>query len=207
MKIKLASVLGLAVLVASFACGSSFVYADEETSSVEQTIAAVTGDESELSCMLDSAGADICTGATKVAELDQPSLADEPTEVAAIEETPAIHSVDAVVAEVNQTVTIAAPGEDAGNGEAVATDTGSSEQPAAEPVAMLDAGTVLPSSAPAIGAADAVVVEVSQTATIAAPGQSTGENTEDSKEPAHTGSIAAPDAEPAVAIKADDLDD
>jgi hypothetical protein len=158
--------------------------------------------------MLDSAGADICTGATKVAELDQPSLAEGQTELAAAEETPAIHSVDAVVAEVNQTVTIAAPGEDAGNGEAAAADTGSSQQPSAEPVAMLDAGTTVPSSAPAIGAADAVVVEVSQTATIAAPGQGAGDNTEESKEPAHTGSIETPPAaEPASAIKADDLDD
>jgi hypothetical protein len=204
MKIKLASVLGLAVLVASFAYGSSFVYADEETSSAMSTFAAVGSDESEVSCMLDSAGADIYTGATKVAELDQPSPAEGQTEIAATEETPAIHSVDAVVAEVNQTVTIAAPGEAAGNGEAAAADTGSSQQLTAEPVAMLDAGTIVPSSAPAIGAADAVVVEVSQTATIAAPGQ----DIEESKEPAHTGSIETPPAaEPASAIKADDLDD
>ena len=63
MKTKLASVLGLAVLAASFAFGSSLVYAEtEETSSTMQVVALVAdtnGAESELSCVLDSAGADI----------------------------------------------------------------------------------------------------------------------------------------------------
>jgi hypothetical protein len=38
-------------------------------------VADTNGAESELSCVLDSAGADICTDATKLAEVDQPSTA------------------------------------------------------------------------------------------------------------------------------------
>jgi hypothetical protein len=203
MKIKLANVFGLAVLVASFACGSSFVYADaEETSSIIEALTpAATSDEGGLSCFLDSAGADICTIATKIAELDQPATAGE-TELTAAEEAPAIHFVDAIVAVVHETVTIAAPGEGAANADVAGT--GSSEQPAAEPVAMLDAGTPVPSPTPAIGTVDAIVAEVTQTATIAAPGQDPG----DSKDPAYTGSIAVPPvAEPAPAIDTNDLED
>ena len=119
MKTKLASVLGLAVLAASFAFGSSLVYAEtEETSSAIEVIALVAdtnGAESELSCVLDSAGADICTAAEKLAEVDQPSAAAGQTELSATEAAPAstIQFVDAIVAEVNQTVTIAVPGENA----------------------------------------------------------------------------------------------
>jgi hypothetical protein len=207
MKIKLASVLGLAVLLMSFVFGSSLVYADaEETSSAIETLAAVaTSDEGGLSCILDSAGADICTVVAKVAELDQPAAAGE-TEVAATEEAPAIHTADAIVAEVKETVTIAVPGDNAGSSEEPASTGAVSEPAAAEPVAMLDAAaTTVASAAPAIGEVDAIVVEVSQTATIAAPGQEAGS----SEEPATTGSIAAPPAAaPAVdANDPNDLDD
>ena len=124
MKTKLASVLGLAVLAASFAFGSSLVYAAEETSSAIEVIALVAdtnGAESELSCVPDSAGADVCTAAEKLAEADQPSTAAGQTELSATEAPPAstIHSVDAIAAEVNQTVTIAVPGENAADSNAV----------------------------------------------------------------------------------------
>jgi hypothetical protein len=64
---------------------------------------------------------------------------------------------------------------------------------------------VVASAEPAIGAVDAIVVEVSQTVTIAAPGLEAGS----SEEPETTGSIAVP---PAAAPTADandpnDLDD
>jgi hypothetical protein len=214
MKTKFASVLGLAVLAASFAFGSSLVYAEtEETSSPMQVIALVAdtnGAESELSCVLDSAGADICTDATKLAEVDQPSTAAGQTELSATE-APAstIHSVDAIAAEVNQTVTIAVPGENAADSNAVDSEepagTGSiMAPPAAEPVAMLDAGTTIEASeAPAIGAVDAIVVEVVQTVTVAVPGQDAG----DSEEPAHTGSIPEATVEPVVMLDAKLLDD
>jgi hypothetical protein len=204
MKTKLASVLGLAVLAASFAFGSSLVYAEtEETSSAIETIALVadtSGAASELSCVLDSAGADICTAAEKLAEADQPSAAAGQTELSATEAAPAstIQSVDAIVAEVNQTVTIAAPGENAAVSEEPVGIGSTTAPPAAEPVAMLDADTTVEASqAPAIGALDAIVVEVTETVTVAAAGQETGEG------PIYTGSTA----EPVATVATKDLKD
>jgi hypothetical protein len=192
MKTKLASVLGLAVLAASFAFGSSLVYAEtEETSSAMQVVALVAdtnGAESELSCVLDSAGADICAVAKKLAEVDQPSAAAQ-TELSATEAAPAIRFVDAIVAEVTQTVTIAVPGENAADREEPVGTGSIMAPPAAEPVAMLDANTTIEASeAPAIGAVDAIVVEVAETVTVAAAGQETG----DCRGPMYTGSTAEP---------------
>jgi hypothetical protein len=198
MKTKLASVLGLAVLAASFAFGSSLVYAEtEETSSAIEVVALVAdtnGAESELSCVLDSAGADICAAAEKLAEVDQPSAAAQTaaqTELSATEATSAstIRFVDAIVAEVDQTVTIAVPGESAADSEEPAA-TGSMAAPsAAEPVAMLDANTTIEApEAPAIKAVDAIVVEVVETVTVAAAGQ----ETVDCDGPMCTGSTAEP---------------
>jgi hypothetical protein len=203
MKTKLASVLGLAVLAASFAFGSSLVYAEtEETSSTIEVIALVadtSGAESELSCVLDSAGADICAAAEKLAEVDQPSAAAQ-TELSATEAAPAstIHSVDAIAAEVNQTVTIAVPGENAAVSEEPAGTGSITAPPVAEPVAMLDANTTIEApEAPAIGTVDAIVVEVVETVTVAAAGQESGEG------PMYTASTA----EPVATVAAKDLKD
>jgi hypothetical protein len=178
MKTKLASVLGLAVLAASFAFGSSLVYAEtEETSSAIEVVALVAdtnGAESEPSCVLDSAGADICTAAEKLAEVDQPSTAAGQTELSATEAAPAstVRFVDAIVAEVNQTVTIAVPAENAADSEEPIGTGSITTPPVAEPVAMLDANTAIEASeAPAIKAVDAAVVEVAETVTFAAAGQ------------------------------------
>jgi hypothetical protein len=76
MKTKLSSVLGLAVFAASLIGGGSLVYAEtEETSSVAPVIALVAdanGAESVLSCVFDGAGADICTVAAKLEGVDEP---------------------------------------------------------------------------------------------------------------------------------------
>ena len=204
MKTKLASVLGLAVLAASFAFGSSLGYAEtEETSSGTEVVAVIAdthGAESELSCVLDSAGADICPAAAKLAEVDQPLTAAGQTELSANEAAPAstIPSVDAIVAEVNQTVTIAAPGENAAVSEEPVGTGSTTAPPAAEPVAMLDANTTVEASqAPAIGTVDAIVVEVTETVTVAAAGQETGEG------PMYTGSTA----EPVATVATKDLKD
>ncbi len=211
MKTKLASVLGLAVLAASFAFGSSLVYAEtEETSSAIEVIALVAdtnGAESDMSCVLDSAGADICTAAEKLAEVDQSSTAAGQTELSATEAAPAstIHSVDAIAAEVDQTVTIAVPGENAADSNAVDSEepagTGSiTAPPVAEPVAMLDDNKAIEASeAPASSTVDAIVVEVTETVTVAAAGQEATE----SEGPLYTGSTA----EPVQAIAAKDRED
>ena len=175
MKTKLASVLGLAVLAALFAFGSSLVYAEtEESSSAIEVIALVadTNGESELSCVLDSAGADICAAAEQLAEADQPSAAAGQTELSATEAAPAstVRFVDAIVAEVNQTVTIVVPGENAADNEEPVGTGSITAPPVAEPVAMLDANTTIEASeAPAIKAVD--VVDVAETVTVAAAGQ------------------------------------
>src|SRR5882757_6257875 len=175
MKTKLASVLGLAVLAASFGFGSSLVYAEtEETSSAIEVVALVAdtnGAESELSCVLDSAGADICAAAEQLAEVDQPSTAAGQTELSATKAAPAstVRFVDAIVAEVNQTVTIAVPGENAADSEEPAGTGSITTPPVAEPVAMLDANTAIEATeAPAIKAVDAAVVDVAETVTFAA---------------------------------------
>jgi hypothetical protein len=206
MKTKFASVLGLAVLAASFAFGSSLVYAEtEETSSPIQVVALVAdtnGAESELSCVIDSAGADICTVTETLAEVDQPSAAAGQTELSATEAAPAstIQFVDAIVAEVAQTVTVAVPGENAAVSEEPAGTGSITAPPVAEPVAMLDANTTIEASeAPTTGAVDAIVVEVAVTVTVAAAGQEAG----DSEGPMYTGSTA----EPAVTIAAKDCED
>jgi hypothetical protein len=202
MKTKLASVLGLAVLAASFAFGSSLVYAEtEETSSTIEVIALVAdtnGAESELSCVLDSAGADICAAAEKLAEVDQPSAAAQ-TELSATEAAPAstIQFVDAIVAEVDQTVTIAVPGENAADSEEPVGTGSITAPPVAEPVAMLDANTAIEASeAPAIKAVDAAVVDVAETVTFAAAGQ----EATDCEGPMYTG----PTTEPVAAKSRED---
>jgi hypothetical protein len=203
MKTKLASVLGLAVLMASFAFGSSLVYAEtEETSSPMQEIALVAdtnGAESELSCVLDSAGADICADATKLAEVDQPSAAAGQTELSATEAAPAstIQFVDAIVAEVAQTVTVAVPGENAAVSEEPAGTGSITAPPVAEPVAMLEVGKAIEApEAPAIKAVDAAVVDLAETVTFAAAGQEAG----DCEGPMYTG----PTTEPVAAKSRED---
>src|SRR5450631_3251056 len=88
MKTKLASVLGLAVLMASFTCGGSVVYADapEALSSAMQTLAPdanANGTESvgTLPCASTDDGAETCTVNAALAEVDQlsPAGAIEPS--------------------------------------------------------------------------------------------------------------------------------
>jgi len=194
MKTKLASVLGLAVLMASFTCGGSVVYADapEALSSAMQTLAPdanANGTESvgTLPCASTDDGAETCTVNAALAEVDQlsPAGAIEPsvTEASSTEAPmPAIQSVDAIVVEVTQTVTIAVPGQDEDDEAPVLVES-VPEPTATEPVLVVASATIDATVATAIEA-DAIVVEVTQTATIAAPGQDAG-NTE---ELAYTGS-------------------
>jgi ribonuclease E len=211
MKIKLAGILGLAVLIASFSCGS-LVYADalEATSSAMQALAPdanANGTESvdALPCAsYDDDGAETCTVNATLAVADQPSSpagAIEPsateaasTEAASTEVSaaPAIQSVDAIIVEVTQTVTIAAPGQDT-EGEAAALAGSTPESPATEPVLVIARATIDPSLLPAIAAVDAV--EAAQTATIAVPSEDG-----DSAETAPTGSIPEPAATESIAV-------
>jgi hypothetical protein len=206
MKTKLASVLGLAVLVASFTCGSSFVYADtfEAAPTAMQALAPdanTNGAESvdKLPCESSCVGAENCTGDARTAEAGQSPTAVSETEASIVEAAPApaIQSADAIIVEVTQTVTIVVPGEDAVDSEAPAI-TGSIEEPAAtQPAPIVEAATT---EASPVATDDAIVVEIAQTVTIAAPGQDTGDGeaqavTETTPEPSATEPALTRDAE------------
>jgi hypothetical protein len=198
MKTKLASVLGLAVLMACFICGSSFVYADdvlEAASTAMQTLArdaTVNGVESvdKLPCESSCVGTENATGDAQITEAGQSPSAVSETEASTVEEAPAIRSADAVIVEVTQTVTIVVPGEDAADNEEPAI-TGSIQEPVAAELVVEAAAT---EASPATD--DAIVVEVVQTVTIAAPGQDAG----DSEAPAVAASNPEP-AEPALTLE------
>jgi len=177
MKTILASVLGLVVLVA-LTCGSSFVYADAlEAASAMQTLApdaTANGAESvdKLPCESSCVGAEHCTGDAQAAEVDQPSSAVSEIEPSVTEASPA----PAVQSEVTQTVTIVVPGDEAADSEEPAV-TGAIEEPAAtEPAAVEAAATDASPATEVTEAADAIVAEVVQTVTIAAPGQEEGDS-------------------------------
>jgi hypothetical protein len=129
------------------------------------------------------------------------------TEAQAAEElaAPSVHSIDAIIAEVIQSVTIAVPGENAGVSEE-AGQTGSISEPSAtEPDLVADEKTALEAvAAPSVEAADAIAVEVTQSVTIAAPGQDIASN----EDLAYTGSITEPAAtEPVSSLDAASSDD
>jgi hypothetical protein len=216
MKINIAKVTGLALLAASFAFSSSLVYADpEDTTSAPQVIALDAGaTDSQTVAVLDcdtDDGVGACpVEATLYADASQPAsaavetAAAEPSAMAPSEapvavaaETPAteepaaaMNVVDAIIAEVHATVIVAAPGEDASLPEQ---PTGTiAEPPAADPVLAADDQTTNGASAApanegtASQAAAAIVVEVTQTVTVAAPGQEVAND-----EPAQAGSVVA----------------
>jgi len=184
MKTILASVLGLVVLVA-LTCGSSFVYADalEAASSAMQTLApdaTANGAESvdKLPCESSCVGAEHCTGDAQAAEVDQPSSAVSEIEPSVTEASPApaVQSADAIIVEVTQTVTIVVPGDEAADSEEPAV-TGAIEEPVATEPAAVEAAAIDASPATEVTeAADAIVAEVVQTVTIAAPGQEEGDS-------------------------------
>jgi hypothetical protein len=183
MKTKFGCLLGLAVLVTSFICGGSLVYADalEAASSALQTLAPdakMNGAESldQLHCVLYSDGADNCIVNVQPADVDQHSNVVSEIDPPATEEAPAIRFVDAIPVVVVQTVTIAAPGLDAGDrGETAYTR----PVPATEPVLDVDVKTTTGALLPPAGqSADAIVVAIIQSATVAVPGQSATDSEE-----------------------------
>jgi hypothetical protein len=184
MKIMIAGFLGLVALVMWFPGGST-VYADalEAESSALSILApdaAANGVESldQFHCVLYSDGADNCIVNVQLETVDQQSAVVSEIDPSATESTPAIRFVDAIPVAIVQTVTIAAPGLGAGDREETAS-TGPVPVPATEPALNLDAKTTtgaLP--APAGQSADAIVVAIVQSATIAVPGRDSEETAE-----------------------------
>jgi F0F1-type ATP synthase epsilon subunit len=181
MKTKLVSALGLALLAASLTFSSSF--ACSQSSETKAFVLPTVATESDPTV----------TARTSTEEVDLPAdvSAIEPPPIA--ESAPVIHSADAIVVEITQSVTIVAP-------EAIAapeTDATVAVQAGTEgSIAALDGpapviSAIEPSpndaSAPsAIQSADAIVVEITQSVTVAAPGQ----KSEDNEEVEHTGSTS-----------------
>jgi hypothetical protein len=164
MTITLAKVTGLALLVASFTCSGSLVYAEtpEETSSVTQALvldAAASGSESVAIWDCDSEdGIGACPVDAQLIGSDEISTA---------------------------TITSAAtgaPATEVSTTEVSATEALPTETPAPE-VSSADAA-----AAPIIQAVDAIIVEVTQTVTIVVP----GEGAAVIEEPAQTASISEP---------------
>jgi hypothetical protein len=218
MKTKLASILGLALLVASFTCGSSFVYADapEAASSAMQVLvpdADANGAEADKLPRMCNCDDNNCTDAqtaeagqspSAVSEIEPSTVEPSAVEASTVEESPApaVQSADAIIVEVTETVTVVVPGEGAADSEEpavtgsipAATEAAATEAAATEPAAVVEAAADA-SPVPATEATDAVAVEVVQTVTIAAPGQAAGDETE----PAVAESTPQPSAaEPAL---------
>jgi hypothetical protein len=185
MKTMVACVLGLAALVTSFGSGGSPAYADAlEAESSALSILAPDADTSsvesldKLHCVLYSDGADNCIVNVQLEAVDERSIVVGEIDPSATELASAIRFVDAIRVAVVQTVTIAAPGLDAGDREETA-DTGPMPVPAAEPALSLDAQTTTGALfVPTGQSADAIVVAVVQSATVAVTGQGTGDNEE-----------------------------
>lgn len=178
MKTIVGSFLGLVALVTSIAGGSP-VYADalEAEASAFSVLAPgadMNGVESldDAHCAFYSNGADNCIVNAQPEVVDQWSTTVSEVDPSAIERASAVRFVDAIPVAVVQTVTIAAPGADSGDRE----ETSSAQPmpvPATEPVLDRDTKTTTGAiEAPAGHSADAIVVAIVQSATIAVPGQS-----------------------------------
>jgi hypothetical protein len=204
MKTTLAKVTGLALLAASFAFCGSLAYADtEETASIQVLTFDAVGNPGEIVAVLDcdtedgmggcpvdmAVAAETPATETTVADAFDPAVLEAAAEPAA---EPAIRSVDAIIAEVNQTTMIIVTG-DAETAIEEPAQTATIAAPAAEPTqeptedkTTSDASAPQPNEEKAGEASAAIVVEVTQSATVAVPGQPVDD------EPVVTGSVAEP---------------
>jgi hypothetical protein len=204
MKTTLAKVTGLALLAASFAFSGSLAYADtEETTSIQVLTFDAVGNPGEIIAVLDcdtedgmgscpigaTLAAETPATETTVADAFDPAVLEAAAEPAADTAEPAIRSVDAIIAEVNQIAVIIVPG-DAETAIEEPAQTATIVLPAAEPTA--EDKTTSDASAPQLNeekageASAAIVVEVTQSETVAVPGQPVDE------EPVVTGSVTEP---------------
>jgi hypothetical protein len=208
MKTTFAKVTGLALLAASFAFCGSLAYADtEDTTSIQILTFDAVGNPGEIIAALDcdtgdgmgNCPVDITvaaeTPATTVADAFDPAVLEAAAEtITADTVEPAIRSVDAIIAEVNQTVVIMVTG-DTGAAVEEPEQTASIAAPAAEPEdkTTSDASVSQPNEEKA-QASTAIVVEVTQSATVAVPGQAIED------EPVVTGSITEPSSTTPVSM-------
>jgi hypothetical protein len=201
MKTTLAKVTGLALLAASFAFSGSLAYADtEDTTSIQILTFDAVGNPGEIIAVLDcdtEDGNGSCpleslvaadTTATTVADAFDPAVLEAVAETDTVE--PAIRSVDAIIADVNQTVVIIVTGDTDAAIEELA-HTAAIAVPAAEPTedkTTSDASASQPNEEKAGEASAAIVVEVTQSSTVVVAGQAVED------EPVVTGTIPQPSA-------------
>jgi hypothetical protein len=204
MKTTLAKVTGLALLAASFAFCGSLAYAEtEDTTSIQVLTFDAVGNPGEIVAVLDCDTEDGMGGCpvdmavaaepteTTVADAFDPAVLEAAAEPADTAE-PVIRSVDAIIAEVNQTTVIVVTG-DAETATEEPAQTAAIALPAAEPTqeptqdkTTSDASAPQPNEEKAAEASAAIVVEVTQSSTVAVPGQPIDE------EPVVTGSVTEP---------------
>jgi hypothetical protein len=219
MTTTLAKVTSLALLAASFAF-SSLAYADtEDAPSIQVLTFDAVGNPGEIvavldcdsedgmgNCPIDIIVAEAPAADTTVADAFDPAVLEAAVEPAADTAEPTIRSVDAIIADVNQTVAIAVTGDTETATEAPS-QTGTIEEPAqtatiaapaAEPATedktTSDASAPQPNEEKAAEASAAIVVEVTQSETVAVPGQPVDE------EPVVTGSVTEPASTTPVSV-------
>jgi len=208
MKTTVAKATGLALLAASFAFSGSLAYADtEETTSIQILTFDAVGNPGEIIAALDcdtGEGMGSCPvetlvaadTATTVADAFDPAVLEVTAEATADAAEPTIRSVEAIIAEVNQTTMIIVTGDTDAAIEELA-QTAAIPAPAAELATedntTSDASVSQPNEEKA-EASTAIVVEVTQSSTVAVPGQPV-EN-----EPVVTGSITEPSSTTPVSM-------
>jgi hypothetical protein len=206
MKTTLAKVTGLALLAASFAFCGSLAYADtEDTTSIQILTFDAVGTPGEIIAALDCDTGDgmgscpvqtlvAADTATTVADAFDPAVLEATAEVTADAAEPAIRSVDAIIAEVNQTTVIIVTGDtDTAIEELAQTAAIPAPEAATEDKTTSDASVSQPNEEKA-EASTAIVVEVTQSATVAVAGQPVED------EPVVTGSIAEPSSTTPVSM-------
>ena len=207
MNTILAKVTGLALLAASFAVSGSLAYADtEDTTSIQVLTFDAVGDPGEIIAVLDcdtGDGMGNCpvgivvaedTAATTVADAFDPAVLEAAAEPAADASEPAIRSVDAIITEVNQTTVIIVTGDTEAAVEEPAQTAAISPPEPTEETTTSDASAPQPNEERASETSAAIVVEITQSATVAVPGQAVED------EPVVTGSIAEPSSATPVSL-------
>jgi hypothetical protein len=208
MKTTLAKVTGLALLAASFAFSGSLAYADtEDTTSIQILTFDAVGNPGEIIAALDCDTGDgmgscpvetlvAADTATTVADAFDPAVLEATAEATADAAEPAIRTVDAIIAEVNQTTVIIVTGDtDTAIEEPALTAAipATATEPATEDKTTSDASLSQPNEEKA-EASTAIVVEVTQSSTVAVPGQPVED------EPVVTGSITEPSSTTPVSM-------
>jgi hypothetical protein len=215
MKTTLAKVTGLVLFAASFAFCGSLAYADtEDTTSIQVLTFDAVGNPGEIIAALDCdtedgmgncpvdilVASETAAPTTTIADAFDPAVLEAAVETAQTAE-PAIRSVDAIIADVNQTVVIIVTGDTDAAIEEPA-QTAAIALPAAEPTAAeptedkitSDASATPPNEEKADQASAAIVVEVTQSVTVAVPGQPVED------EPVVTGSVTEPSSTTPVSL-------